>query len=87
MCLGIVGRIVAMSERHPELADVDVAGVVRPIHVGILEEPVAPGDWLLIHAGFAMQKIDAATARTQLAALRDYSGPGDDGDEPDGRAP
>jgi len=75
MCLGIVGRIVALNPERGDLADVDVAGLVRPINVGILEgEPLAPGDYVLIHAGFAMEKIDEETARRQVAALRDYTG-------------
>lgn len=82
MCLGIVGRIVALNPERADLADVDVAGLVRPINVGILEgEPLAPGDYVLIHAGFAMEKIDEETARRQVAALRDYTGgPADPGD-------
>jgi len=75
VCLGIVGRIVALNEEHADLADVDVAGGVRPINIGILSgESLAPGDWVLIHAGFAMEKIDEATARMQTEALRDYTG-------------
>lgn len=83
MCLGIAGRVVALSTEHPDLAHVDVAGAVRNVNVGILaDEGVAPGDWVLIHAGFAMEKIDSATAERQMAALCDYTGgPGaDDGD-------
>jgi len=84
MCLGIVGRVVSLSEETPELAQVDVAGIARPIHVGLLiEEGLEPGDWILIHAGFAMERIDADTARNQIAALRDYTGePEDGGDLP-----
>jgi len=75
MCLGIVGRIVALNPERGDLADVDVAGLVRPINVGILEgEPLRAGDYVLIHAGFAMEKIDEETARRQTAALRDYTG-------------
>ena len=52
-----------------------MAGLVRPINVAILrDEGIAPGDWVLIHAGFAMEKLDAEAARRQLAALRDYTG-------------
>lgn len=75
MCLGIAGRVVALPEDDPEIANVDVAGLVRPIHVGLLVgERLRPGDWILIHAGFAMEKIDEETARRQTAALRDYVG-------------
>ena len=75
MCLGIVGRVKALSTEHPDLADVNVAGVVCSINVGILEAgSVQPGDWILIHAGFAMERMDEEAAARQLAALRDYVG-------------
>jgi hydrogenase expression/formation protein HypC len=75
VCLGIVGRIVAMDAERADLAEVDVAGLVRPINIGVLEgESLAPGDFVLIHAGFAMEKIDEEAARNQLEALRDYTG-------------
>lgn len=75
MCLGIVGRIVEFTMDAPEVAHVDVAGVTRPIHVGMLrDEGLAEGDWVLIHAGFAMERIDEAKAQRQVAALREYSG-------------
>ena len=79
MCLGIVGQIVTLPEEHSDLAMVDVAGMTRPINVAILAgEPLAAGDFILIHAGFAMERIDAATAQRQLAALQDYTGGGTD---------
>ena len=75
MCLGIVGQVVALSEEHPELATVDVAGAPRDINIMMLaEDGLACGDWILIHAGFAMEKIDEATAGEQMAALREYTG-------------
>ena len=76
MCLGIVGQVASLDGEHPDLAQVDVAGVVRQINVALLDrETLRPGDWILIHAGFAMEAIDEETARTQLAALRAYTGP------------
>src|SRR5580692_7589319 len=79
MCLGIVGRILTLADDHPDLARVDVAGMTRNINVGILrDEKLVPGDWILIHAGFAMEKIDEQTARNQMSALRDYTGGGED---------
>lgn len=75
MCLGIVGQVVGIDVAHPDLARVDVAGAVRRINIGIIAaEGVAPGDWILIHAGFAMEKIDAETAANQTAVLREYTG-------------
>ncbi|MGO9061995.1 MAG: HypC/HybG/HupF family hydrogenase formation chaperone [Candidatus Binataceae bacterium] len=75
MCLGIVGQIVTISEQQPELATVDVAGATRDINIMMLaDDGLKRGDWILIHAGFAMEKIDAETAREQMAALREYTG-------------
>ena len=75
MCLGIVGRVVALSSDQPDLADVDVAGMVRRINVALLDrETLRPGDWILIHAGFAMDTLDEASALEQIAALREYTG-------------
>lgn len=71
MCLGIPGRIVELDEANDQLASVDVAGVVRRINVGLLEDdPAEVGDWVLIHVGFAMSKIDEAEARRALDGLR-----------------
>ena len=75
MCLGIVGKIVALTKEHPDLAQVEVAGMSRNINIGILHgETLNAGDWILIHAGFAVEKIDEQTARNQMSALRDYTG-------------
>ena len=71
MCLGIPGRVVEIDAGNEHLADVDVAGVVRRINVGLLEDdPVAAGDWVLIHVGFAMSKIDEDEARRAMEGLR-----------------
>jgi hydrogenase assembly chaperone HypC/HupF len=75
MCLGIPGQVVALPADEPMLAHVDVAGVTRPINIAILEEgSVQPGDWILIHAGVAMEIIDAERAKNQLAVLQEYTG-------------
>jgi hydrogenase expression/formation protein HypC len=75
MCLGIPGQLVALDQGHPHLATVDVSGVTRTINVGLLEdEALQPGDWVLIHVGFAMSKIDeqegAGVAAAHGAGLR-----------------
>ena len=71
MCLGIPGQIVAMLDEHEHLARVEVNGVGRVINVGLLEdEDVRPGDWVLIHVGFAMSKIDEGEARIALEGLQ-----------------
>jgi hydrogenase expression/formation protein HypC len=70
MCLGIPGRLVELMEDE-HLARVDVNGVGRTISVALLEdEALASGDWVLIHVGFAMSKIDEDEARQTLDALR-----------------
>lgn len=69
MCLGIPGRVVALHE-NPHLATVDILGEERAINTGMIEEALAPGDYVLIHVGFAMTKIDAAGARQALDGLK-----------------
>ncbi len=66
MCLGIPGRVVATPDGDG-LARVDVAGVVRDIHVGLLDGPVRPGDHILIHSGFALERMTEQEARDALA--------------------
>lgn len=71
MCLGIPGQLVELDADNDQLARVDVAGVRRMINVGLLEDEVlAPGDWVLIHVGFAMSKIDEEEATVALASLK-----------------
>jgi hydrogenase expression/formation protein HypC len=70
MCLGIPGQVMEMLE-HEHLARVDVSGVGRIINIGLLEdEGVVPGDWVLIHVGFAMSKIDEHEAQMALEGLQ-----------------
>jgi hydrogenase expression/formation protein HypC len=71
MCLGIPGQVVELLESHEHLAKVEVAGVRRTINIGLLEdEGIVPGDWVLIHVGFAMSKIDEAEAQVALEGLQ-----------------
>lgn len=71
MCLGIPGRIVAITDPANHLAKVDVSGVQRIISVRLLEgDPPAPDDWVLVHVGFAMAKIDETEALLTLAAIK-----------------
>jgi hydrogenase expression/formation protein HypC len=70
MCLGIPGEVAELLPDRPDLAKVDVSGVKRVINVGLLEgETLAPGDWILIHVGFALSKIDEQEARAALDFL------------------
>ncbi|MGH3439578.1 MAG: HypC/HybG/HupF family hydrogenase formation chaperone [Sciscionella sp.] len=64
MCLGIPGEVVEILEDRPDLAKVNVSGVRRAINIGLLEdEPPKPGEWVLIHVGFALSKIDEVEAK------------------------
>jgi hydrogenase expression/formation protein HypC len=70
MCLGIPGEIVELLDDRPDLAKVDVSGVKRAINIGLLEdEKLEPGDWVLIHVGFALSKIDEEEAKAALDFL------------------
>jgi hydrogenase expression/formation protein HypC len=70
MCLAIPGEVVRLLEDNDQLALVDVVGVKRKINIGLLEgEPVGPGDWVLIHVGFAMSKVDEQEAAEALRML------------------
>ena len=65
MCLAIPGQVVEMVDEANRLAKVDVAGVRRNVNIGLLDEDgdsAAPGDWVLIHVGFAISKVDEEEA-------------------------
>jgi hydrogenase expression/formation protein HypC len=71
VCLGIPGQLVEFVDTNDQLARVDVSGVTRIVNVGLLEdEHLQPGDWVLIHVGFAMSKIDEDEANLALASLQ-----------------
>jgi hydrogenase expression/formation protein HypC len=71
MCLGIPGRIVDIVDDANSIAKVDVSGVRRNVSVALVRpEGIAPGDWVLIHVGFAMSKIDENEARETMLALQ-----------------
>jgi hydrogenase expression/formation protein HypC len=74
MCLGIPGQIVAISNAESMLGIVDVSGVRREIHLACIVDDAHPieacvGDWVLVHVGFAMSRIDEAEAAQTLALL------------------
>jgi hydrogenase expression/formation protein HypC len=70
MCLGIPGEVIELLPDSADLARVDVSGVRRVINIGLLaDEKVEPGDWVLIHVGFALSKIDEAEAAAALQFL------------------
>ena len=72
MCLGIPGQVIELVDRDAGLARVDISGVRREISVALVDEPGAPllvGDWVLIHVGFALARIDEHDARETLELL------------------
>ena len=69
MCLGIPAQLVDGDTGHPDLAMADMGGVRRVINMGLLEEPLQAGDWVLVHMGFALQAMTEDEARDALAAL------------------
>jgi hydrogenase expression/formation protein HypC len=72
MCLAIPGQIIEYVDEANRLAKVDVAGVQRTINVGLLDADgtaVQPGDWVLIHVGFALSKVDEEEAHATLGLL------------------
>ncbi len=71
MCLGIPGQIVEIVDDANSIAKVDVSGVKRNVSVALVRpEGIAPGDWVLIHVGFAMSKIDETEAHETMQALQ-----------------
>lgn len=68
MCLAIPGQIVEVVDETNHLARVEVAGVHRNVNIGLFDD-AGPGDWVLIHVGFAISRIDEDEARATLALL------------------
>lgn len=70
MCLGIPGEIVEIMTDREDFAMVSVAGVKRAVNIGLLEdEELMAGDWILIHVGFALSKIDEEEAAHSIRML------------------
>ena len=79
MCWAIRGQVVEITDAANRLSKVDVAGVQRTVNVGLLDADGAgaePGDWVLIHVGFALSKVDedeaGATLRLREGMGADY---------------
>ncbi len=71
MCLALPARVVSVGGDHPDLARAECGGVLRLVNVGLLAEPVAPGDWILVHLGFALSRVTAEEAEAALDVYRD----------------
>ncbi len=71
MCLGIPGQIIDIVDDANSIAKVDVSGVKRNVNIALVRsDGIAPGDWVLIHVGFAMSKIDETEAQETMKLLR-----------------
>jgi hydrogenase expression/formation protein HypC len=78
MCLGIPGQIVEIVDAEHHIAKADVSGARRNVNVGLLAETpdeVSVGDWVLIHVGFAMSKIDEDEASATRSFLEQLGEP------------
>jgi hydrogenase expression/formation protein HypC len=72
MCLAIPGQVVHIVDAERQLARVDVTGVQRTVNISLVDTEVTPitvGDWVLIHVGFAISRVDEAEASATLALL------------------
>lgn len=74
MCLAIPGQVVEVVDEENRLATVEVAGVRRTVNIGLLDvdgTAAGPDDWVLIHVGFALSKVDEHEARATLRLLQE----------------
>jgi hydrogenase expression/formation protein HypC len=79
MCLAIPGQVVEVVDEENRLATIDVAGVRRTVNIGLLDvedtaagpATAGPGDWVLIHVGFALSKIHEQEAQATLKLLQE----------------
>ena len=78
MCLGIPGQITQITDPEQKLAVVDISGVRRPVNIACIIDENHPidscvGDWVLVHVGFAMNRIDEQEARLTLELLTEIT--------------
>lgn len=71
MCLPIAGRIVATEAQDPNRVRIEVDGAAREVSAALLADPPCVGDWVLIHLGFAVERISPAHAAEIMAARRE----------------
>lgn len=71
MCLGIPGQIVEFVDDPNDIAKVEVSGVRRNVSIALVRpDGIDVGDWVLVHVGFAMSKLDEKEAHETLTLLR-----------------
>jgi hydrogenase expression/formation protein HypC len=78
MCLGIPGQIVEITDLKNKLATVDISGVKRQVNIACIVDNTHPiescvGDWVLVHVGFAMQRIESDEAAETLKLLEELA--------------
>jgi hydrogenase expression/formation protein HypC len=83
MCLGIPGRVVSITDARELRGVVEVAGARREIQLNCIVDESHPvescvGDWVLVHVGFAMARIDEREAAATLSLLSELSDRGDE---------
>ena len=69
MCLAVPAQIVEVVDEAKLLAKVEIGGVTRNVNVGLVDG-VSPGDWVLVHVGFALSKVDEEEAQATLRLLQ-----------------
>ena len=75
MCLGIPGQIVEVVDPEHHIAKAEVSGVRRNVNIGLLAGDISIGDWVLIHVGFALSKIDEEEAQATREFLEQLGEP------------
>jgi len=69
MCIGFPGKIISIDQDN--YAMIDISGTRREVCLDIIDEPAGIGDYVISHAGYAIHKIDEATAREKLDFLQE----------------
>ena len=83
MCLAVPGKLVRILSNDEATAD--LGGIQKNVNVSLIADP-KPGDWVIIHVGFALQRINEEEARATLALLADAANSGDAAQEPSAEA-
>ena len=81
MCLGLPGQLVEYDAQQPHDAVMEVDGVRRKVNVALVagdDGGIAVGDWVLVHVGFAMARIDEDEAAQTLAFIKELGSVYDD---------
>jgi hydrogenase expression/formation protein HypC len=69
MCIAFPGKVISINEDN--FATIDIGGTRREVSLDLMDEPVNLGDYLISHAGYAMHKVDEASARESLDVLKE----------------